>query len=342
MKDNIQFYCGKNLLNSKDIVGDRPEIFISCGNNSIGKTTFFVNYLVDNFLTKGEKFVYLVRFKNEINNISNKIFSDVFDLFYPNKEYSHKTFDNKNFATLYIDKKECGYAIPINQADKVKKNSHLMNDTSIIFFDEFQADNYCHNEIEKFFKIHVALAREKNTAVKYLPVIMVSNNMSLVNPYFVAMDIADKIDKKEGIYKFNGVVLEMNLNKSISNLQKQSKFNSVFKNTDFFAHVTDNKFANDNTSFIEDVKGKYKYLATIKFNSKMFGVYDYQDFIYISQKYEKNYKIVIACTPKDHDQTTVIDNTYFSKNLLVNYERGYIRFENQLAKTAFIKLVGRY
>ena len=49
----------------------------------------------------------------------------------------------------------------LNNADAVKKNSHMFSDISCLVFDEFQSETnrYCSDEVKKFISIHTSIAR---------------------------------------------------------------------------------------------------------------------------------------------------------------------------------------
>ena len=65
------FYTGDRLLSSVDINGKRPEIYIVESNRTAGKTTYFAHYLINKFIQKGEKFICLVRWQNELPDYVN-------------------------------------------------------------------------------------------------------------------------------------------------------------------------------------------------------------------------------------------------------------------------------
>ena len=76
------FYSGEKLLNTLDINGKRPEIYIVESNRSAGKTTYFAKKLIDNFLIRGEKFIVIYRWAYEIKNCADSFFGSVNSLFY--------------------------------------------------------------------------------------------------------------------------------------------------------------------------------------------------------------------------------------------------------------------
>ena len=44
------YYDGTKLLSMTDLTGQRPEIYLTSGNRSIGKTTWFSRYAVKDFI----------------------------------------------------------------------------------------------------------------------------------------------------------------------------------------------------------------------------------------------------------------------------------------------------
>ena len=87
------FYDNNKLLNLLDENGNRPEIFISEGNRSAGKTISFNRYLVNNYIKKGNKFILLYRYGYEMDGVSDKFFDDIKNLFFqffPNSFHRRK------------------------------------------------------------------------------------------------------------------------------------------------------------------------------------------------------------------------------------------------------------
>ena len=78
----------------------------------------------------------------------------------------------------------------------LNKQSYMrIEDVDVILFDEFQSesDNYCPNEVEKFISIHTSIARGQGKMTRYVPVFMISNPVSLINPYYSALHISHRL-----------------------------------------------------------------------------------------------------------------------------------------------------
>lgn len=70
-----------------------------------------------------------------------------------------------------------------------------MSDITKLLFDEFQSEtnHYCSDEIRKFISLHTSIARGNGEQVKYVPVYMLSNAVTIINPYYVEMGITDRL-----------------------------------------------------------------------------------------------------------------------------------------------------
>ena len=189
MQNENKYYDGTKLLYMKDINGKVPEIFLCTTNRTGGKTTYFNRLLVNRYLKRGEKFCILYRFIHELDDCAVKFFKDIGNLFFPNHTMVSKRKANGMYHELFLDDKSCGFAIAMNSADSIKKYSHLFNDVSVMLLDEFQSEtnNYCPSEIRKFRSIHTSIARGNGEMVRYVPVYLVGNPVSVINPYYGAL-----------------------------------------------------------------------------------------------------------------------------------------------------------
>lgn len=134
------------------------------------------------------------------------------------------------FHELYIDDEPCGYAISLNSADQLKKYSHLFSDVERMIFDEFQSEtnHYCSDEIRKFISIHTSVARGQGKQSRYVPVFMLSNPVSIINPYFVELGISERLKDDTKFLRGDGFILEQGFIETASKAQKDSGFNKAF------------------------------------------------------------------------------------------------------------------
>lgn len=349
----MKFYDGNNLLHLKDSEGNTPEIFIVDGNRASGKTTYFNKKLVNDFIKYNKKFCLLYRYNYELDQVADKFFKDIKALFFPQYEMTEKSQSKGIYHELYIknvsretnETASCGYAIALNNSDQIKKMSHLFSDCSQILFDEFQSEtmHYCPNEIQKFLSIHTSLARGHGEQSKYLPVYMLSNSVSSINPYYSALGISERLRENTRFLRGKGFVLERNFNPEASKALKQSTFNSAFSKASYLDYAASNSYLKDSATFIEKVEGKGRYLFTLKSSGREFGVIEYPDqgIIYVTDRADSTFKTKIAVDLEDHDVNYVLLSHYDSyiSRLSFLFERGSFRFKNQLCKNALLRLL---
>lgn len=342
--ENI-YYNVDNLLNKLDINNKKPEVFIVTGNRSAGKTTDVTHKAIERYILKGKKVAWLYRYNYELDDVADKIFKDVQELFYPNLEFSSRSKMKNIYHELYIGDKSIGYAISINSADQIKKNSHLFSDIDLIIFDEFQSEtnHYCNKEIQKFVSIHTSIARGQGSQVRYVPIIMLSNTVSLINPYFVELDISNRLRPNTKFLKGDGWVLEVTNNVNAQIAQLNSAFNRAFSKNEYVRYSAMNVYLNDKTAFIESITGKSNYIITIKVGDKEYAVREYleQGLIYVDTRVDKSFKFKICVTTDDHTINYVMlkRNDIMLSNLRYYFEKGCFRFKNLECKNATLKLL---
>ena len=339
------YYNGTRLLSMKDLDGERPEIYICTSNRSAGKTTWFTRKVISDFKKTGSKFAFLYRYKYELDDCASKIFKDVQGLFFQEDEMTNSRRADGVYHELFLNDLPCGYALCLNSADSIKKLSHFFSDIDVLVFDEFQSENnqYCPKEIVKFQSIHTSIARGQKKQVRYVPVYMISNPITLLNPYYVAMGISDRLRSDTKFLRGKGYVLEQGYNDTAARLQNESAFNRAFANTEYTAYAAQGVYLNDNQAFIDTPKGRSRYLATLRYNSINFGVREYPDqgIIYVDKSPDMSYRTRIAVTKEDHTVNYVMlkNNEFFLSNLRYYFENGCFRFRDLQCKDALLKAI---
>lgn len=345
MNKQTKFYDGTKLLSLTDINGKKPEIYICTSNRSAGKTTYFSRMFVNRFKKHGEKFALLYRFNYELDNCADKFFTDIRTLFFPNDEMTSEKFARGMYHVLYLNGEKCGYAIALNNADQIKKYSHFFSDVERLLFDEFQSEtnHYCNDELTKFKSIHVSLARGNGEQSRYLPVYMVSNPVSLINPYYTELGISYRLNNNTRFLRGNGFVLEQGFNESASNAQRESAFNSAFADSKYSEYNIQGVYLNDSLAFIERPTGKSRYLCTLKYNGRSFGVRSFPDsgVIYCDNSPDETYPIKFALTTDDHNVNYVMikQNQFLIDTFKYYFDNGCFRFKDLLCKEVIFAVI---
>ena len=337
-----KYYDGTKILSMLDLNGNKPEIYIITTNRTGGKTTYFGRLCVNKFLTKGEKFMLIYRYNYELDSIAEKFFKDLRTLFFPAHTMTSKRRANGIFHELELDDRTCGYAVALNSADQIKKYSHLFSDVDRMLFDEFQSEtnHYCPDEIKKLLSVHTSVARGQGEQVRYVPVYMVGNPVSLINPYYVQLGISARLKDDTKFLKGDGFVMEQGFVDSASQAQKLSGFNRAFADNEYIAYSSEGVYLNDNKAFIEKPQGKSRYLCTLKYDNCQYGIREFADngYLYCDDRPDTTFKMKISVTTDDHDINYVMlkRNDFFLSNLRYLFEKGCFRFKDLKCKQAVL------
>lgn len=340
-----KFYDGTKLLSMKDLGGQTPEIFMSTSNRSAGKTTYFNRMVVNRFKNKGKKFILVYRFNYELVDCASKFFKEINKLFFKDDTMTEKRKANGIYVELFLNEQSCGYCVSINYADQLKKFSHLFADADCMLFDEFQSEtnHYVPQEVSKFMSLHTSIARGGGEQVRYLPVYMISNAVSIINPYYMSMGIADRLQTNTNYLKGDGFVLEQGFYQNVAEKQVSSAFNRAFKNEQYLKFAAQNVYLNDNENLIEKMGGVSNYIVTLKNGSKFYGIRRFNDsgLFYVDNRADETYpdKIVSNAFEQDSGYMLLGRSNILIASLRKAFECGYVRFRNQECKTAFFSLM---
>lgn len=349
--NKTQYYDGTKLLSMTDINGLKPEIYICTTNRTGGKTTYFGRLCLNRWKEKGEKFCLIYRFNYELDDIADKFFKDIGQLFFPGYSMRSERRAQGIYHELFMVNNTaddragvpCGYALSLNSADQIKKYSHLFSDVSRMLFDEFQSEtnHYCPDEITKFISVHTSIARGQSKQIRYVPVYMIGNPVTIINPYYIEFGISERLRGDTKFLKGDGFVLEQGYVESASNAQRESGFNRAFARNRYVAYSAENIYLNDNQAFVERLTGKSRYLCTLRYNGTDYAIREYPEcgYIYCDDRPDGTFKTKISITTADHNINYVMlkRNEFFLINLRYYFEHGCFRFKDLKCKEAVLK-----
>lgn len=338
-----KYYNGTRLLSMKDINGNTPEIYLCTSNRSAGKTTYFNRLCVNRFIKHNEKFMLVYRFNYELSDCARNFFKEIQKLFFSEYELEGKSRAHGKYVELFLNGKSCGYGVALNDADNLKKLSHYFADVKRMVMDEFQSEtnHYCADEVKKLISLHTSVARGDGEQIRYVPVYMISNPVSIINPYYTELGISERLTDKTNFLRGDGFVLEQGFNESASVSQKESAFNRAFKKNEYIAYASECVYLNDNKSFIEKPHGEGRYICTLRYKNAEYGIREYvnEGVIYCDNKPDLSNKNKITVTTEDHEINYVMlkKNDFFLANLRYFFERGSFRFKDLKCKEAVLK-----
>lgn len=337
-----KYYDGTKLLSLLDINGNKPEIYLCTTNRTGGKTTYFSRLLTNKFIKGNSKFGLIYRYNYELDDVAEKFFKDIGSLFFNGYEMESERKANGVYHELMLNGRSCGYALSLNNADQIKKYSHLFSDIDRLFMDEFQSEtnHYCADEVTKLISVHTSIARGQGEQVRYVPLYMCANTVSLINPYYIALGISPRLNDNTRYLRGDGFVLEQGYIDSAAKAQETSGFNRAFKNNKYVQYASQGVYLNDNKTFIDRPEGKSRYLCTLKYNGQLYGIREFSELgiLYVDDHADKSFTTKISVTTDDHEINYVMlkRNDFFLSNLRTIFEHGCFRFKNLMCKEAVL------
>ena len=244
-----------------------------------------------------------------------------------------------------MNNQSCGYCVTLNNADSLKKFSHLLSDVDKMLFDEFQSENnhYAPNEINKLLSIHTSIARGNGKQVRRVPLYMLSNKVSIINPYFLSLGISDRLKEDTKYLKGDGFVLEQSYIESVADEQLDSAFNRAFKSENYIAYASQNVYLNDSLTFIDKPAGQSYYIASLRNKDTDYAIRHYPQagLYYMDKSVDSDYKVKLSFNANSHDVNYILvgsANPYI--NVLRNaFDKGLFRFKNQECNSAFFEML---
>lgn len=337
----MKYFEAHPVTEFKDKDGETPEILIVDGNRTGGKTTAFSRMLVDEFLESGKKFFLIKRYKNELKNIAEAFFSDIRVLFFEGHVMTSKTHADGAYVELFLDKKSCGYASALTMTSKLKNYSHIFAEVENMFFDEYQDENgiYLPDEIVKFHSLHTTVARGRGKAVRFVPVYMASNSISVFNPYYRAFGITSKINSSTKVFKGEGFVLLRLTMKEIAEEQRKSAFNRALGDSGYLSSAVDNAFLNDdnfNVGKRKDIKrGLFGFVNGSDFFTVCFSGNEY----YVRKGGDRQISTIFGVRREDRSGNVHAMPSIYILRMRTSYEDATVFFETPEAKHSFLELI---
>lgn len=335
-----KYYDCKYLLTLKDRNGKLPDIYITDGNRTAGKSVSFKKRLVDTFLkskTDVNQFYLIYRYKTDMQSLSESFFTDIRRLFYQGHVMTEKKLFDGAVVMLLLDDKPCGYGLPLSLSAKIKRMSSIFVTVAHGFFDEYQDENntYLPNEIDKLMSIHTSIARGDGKQSRRVPLYMASNTVSMLNPYYQALGINKMLKRDTKILRGDGWVYERTYNENAAQAFTGSAFNRAFASSKYFGHAAENVYLNDNDALIERPTGANEYMLSIRYNNAWYSVRKYNTCVYVSEGADETYprRVCFNYTDVIDDRAVMVNSSnYIILTLRTYFHRGIMRFENLQCK----------
>ena len=334
------FYSLDRFKGKKDLDGCDPSIFIICNNRSAGKTTAVTKMFYERVLDseKEEKFCLIYRHKYELEGAHHaldeavRIVSEERNLKYP--ALSTKKCVQGLFVEILQDADVIGYGVCLTKVDYLRKYSQTFSKVVHAFFDEFQLETgeYLKNEVSLLQSLLISISRGGGERSRDVKLYMAGNPVSMLNPYYVHFGIYKRLKKDTKFMRGNGWIGDFEKNIEAAQEITSNNIFKSFKKSNYLSYATGDTMLINDGALVGKPTGKSRYICTIIFDGKSFGLYEYYNdgIVYLSTKFDKTSKNIVAYKAADASQNTMMlgRNHGAMKLLRWAYECGCLIFED--------------
>lgn len=332
LPSEVNFYNGDKIMSLTDCNNEKPGWRVVTGNRSSGKTTYFNTRMLKRFIKCGEQTAFIYRYKNQLDNVYEKVFKPIEFRFDRAKMRVGRVYSD-GFCEIFYGKEVFGYALAMNACETIKTVSNNFNQVQTIIWDEFQSvkGKYLPNEMDNFFNVYDSIARGENEMVRPVPIIAISNLISMLNPLMTELKIFNAVDEKTKFKRGDGYVFEQNINLSAIDLRNSDPVKRAAGRVEQPEAV----YLNDSLSNIKRAKGRNRYFLTILADGKQYGIRWYENgLISCTKSIDKSCRFCYTKDMRSVDNVWTINNDI--PHLRAKFSHGDFVFQDLECRQAVI------
>ena len=329
----------------------RNAVFnVVIGPRGDGKTYGAKEHVIKNAITKGEQFILLRRFKTELGTRTS-FFDDI-------ARNMLKRFPGYAFRVQGLEAQmlppgsttaegkpkwvTIGFFVALSNSQQKKSVSYSRVTT--VIFDEFIIDkgalHYLPNETKALLDFYITVDRYQERC----RVIMISNTVSIMNPYFIEWNIRPGKDA-EWITKGDGFVcVHLIRDNAFAREVKKTRVGKFIEGTEYADYAVDGVFLDNNMEMLRPKTPEARYYATIETSTGTFSWWiDYiTGFFYIQEKRPK-VETVWTMLPErmSEEKYLMLSNDKSLMKLRSAFSRGRLFFSSAQARNAFVGVMKR-
>lgn len=333
------FYYNYDRLFSYNFV-----IAFVIGERGCGKSFNAKVAVLNKFLKTGEQFIYLRRYKTELDTSLVTFWDDLQSNGYF-EDNNLEVKKSKMLTEFKCDGKVCGYAVPLSTANILKSTS--FPDVGTIIFDEFLLDNagtyrYLKNEVTLLLDVIETTFRLREGKTILLGNALAPHS----SPYFAYWDLELPQNGSEfRTFKDGAIVVNYIRNMAYREAKKKSRFGTLIANTEYGKYAIDNETLRENNSFIAKRPPNSTYYGTLIINGLGLGLWNGKDgYLYLSEKHDPNTIHKFVFDYNDHTEQTIYTNVrenMYMHMCIRGYKQGWLKFESQKIKAAATKVLNK-
>lgn len=313
-------------------------------NRGSGKSYSTLLLAVQNYLKKGQEFVYIRRTQIELDNAKNSLFKALeFNNEIKTNEFI--TIGNNIYHRIPIDntKEElniAGYIIALSKTRQFKSVAYPK--VHLIIFDEFIDENgkYLKNECENLLSIIETIAR-----LRKIKVILLGNLITKYNPYFLYFNITFNQNKEFIKDKERSILIHNFKSTEYTKTKKETPFAKLIENTEYGMFILENKNIIDKDDFVRKFKTASK-IPQVNFIFEELPMTAYivdkpdNTFLYIDKGHNKNAMYNLNMDEELRENFKNIKRRNPVSMIINRYARnGQIYFSNGIIKSKIQELI---
>lgn len=316
------------------------------GGRGIGKTFGAKKLAIDDFIKRGNQFMYVRRYKDELKTSKATFFADIEHL-YPDWDFrvTSKTAEASPVSAREDKNREwstMGFfiALSVTQAQK----SVAFPRVKTIIFDEFiiekGATHYLPQEATILNNLYNTVDRYRDFA----RVIMLANAVTLMNPYFIAWGIVPSKDSEFVSVKAGFIRCHFPESSNFNSSVMQTRFGKFIEGTEYADYAVGNNFSDNHEELLGTKDSRMKYRFTLETEIGTFSVWMHAS--------EGEY-FIQARAPKDPTIYTMVHSMMSAEKILVTFQdkelaylraafnRGSVTFDHVQTRNSFIQIFKR-
>ena len=338
----------KNLFYSFDRIMSYNSVYnFIVGGRGIGKTYGAKTKAVENYLKRGEEFIYLRRYKEDLRTRMTW-FADISHQW---PEYGFRVNGMEAQMTRNPDDKKptwetMGYFISLSNAQN--KKSVAYPKVTWIIFDEFiietGVNHYLKGEARVMLDFYSTVDRYQDR----VRVMFLANSVSIMNPYFIEYKIEPS--GKEFMTRENGfIACHFPNDAEFANAVKQTRFGRFIAGTDYEQYSVNNDFRDNSANLIKPKPSTALYAFTLETADGVFSIWRDSEadergkYNWYAQT--KRPKVETLCTllpdRVSEDKRLLFYGDALLSVLRTSFRQGRVLFSSPTARNAFSQIFKR-
>ena len=347
----------KSYYNFRKILSYNAVYNFIVGARGLGKTYGAKVKAVKDYLNKGEEFIYLRRYKGELNTSKETFFADFAHVF-PKHEFrvsgdkaqvrklliikAGETKEEFEARSKTVEWETMGRFVALSIAQNYKSVSYPK--VTKIIYDEFIKDKgntvYLPNEAKAFLNFFVTVDRYKDKTI----VLFLANSVAIMNPFFMEYEIrpdgsSDIISRSDGF-----AVAHFPDSAQFQKEVYTTRLGKFIEGTDYADYAVGNDFADNNDNLIVSKLDNLQYLMTLHTKHGTFSLSRVGNNTYHARsKRPRTGEKMFTLVPDAVSETQPL--LVFGDKLLGSFRtafrQGRITFSEHSTRNAFIEIFAR-